>query len=140
MVGHAKLLGYALGAHPVDVLWRDDSSAARLCVPCGRVEEHVGEAIAIRGWLVAWRQHRTENGDAMAFATIEDGSGLVETTLFPKVYEQCGGAFCGRGPYVVRGVVEERLGGVGLRVTAVAGPQERASAQSALLRQGGLSP
>ncbi|MEY4831679.1 MAG: hypothetical protein RLZZ562_3475 [Planctomycetota bacterium] len=135
-----ELLGYALGAHPVDVLWRDDSSAARLCVPCGRVEEHIGEAIAIRGWLVAWRQHRTENGDAMAFATIEDGSGLVETTLFPKVYEQCGGAFCGRGPYVVRGVVEERLGGVGLRVTAVAGPQERASAQSALLRQGGLSP
>lgn len=117
-----ELLGFALGAHPVDVLWRDDSPAARNCVPCGRVDERTGETITIRGWLVAWRQHRTENGDAMAFATIEDGTGLVEATLFPKAYEQWGAVFRGRGPYVVRGIVEERLGGVGLRALAVHGP------------------
>ncbi len=116
------LLGYALGAHPVDVLWGQAraQAEARGAVPCGRVDDCIGRSIAICGWLVAWRQHRTENGEAMAFATIEDGTGLVETTLFPKVFQQCGGEFQGRGPYVVRGVVEERLGGVGLRVTGAA--------------------
>ena len=113
------LLGYALMAHPVDVLWQDRDGLRQDLVPCGRVDECVGDTICIRGWLVAWRAHRTEHGESMAFATIEDGSGLVEATMFPKVYAQCGATFDGRGPYVVRGVVEERLGGTGLRVIAV---------------------
>jgi hypothetical protein len=51
--------------------------------------------------------------------TIEDGTGIVEATLFPKVFALCGGELQGRGPYLVRGVVEERFGGIGLRVTGV---------------------
>ena len=135
-----ELLGFALGAHPVDVLWRDDSPAARDCVPCGHVDERIGLTVSIRGWLVAWRQHRNQSGEAMAFATIEDGTGLVETTLFPKACEQWGAVFRGRGPYVVRGIVEERLGGVGLRVLAVRGPESAGLGEGAALRMGGLSP
>ncbi|MGE3175095.1 MAG: DNA polymerase III subunit alpha [Planctomycetota bacterium] len=115
-----ELLGYALGAHPVDVLWQQARFTQDGVVPCGRVDECAGRTVRIRGWLVAWRQHRTENGEPMAFATIEDGTGIVETTLFPRVFQQCGGVFQGRGPYLVRGVVEERLGGVGVRVQTAA--------------------
>lgn len=114
-----ELLGYALGAHPVDVLWRQEPSAQGDHVPCSHVDECCGRVVRVRGWLVAWRRHRTENGEAMAFATIEDGTGLVETTLFPRAFEQWGAVFDGRGPYVVTGLVEERLGGTGLRVQAV---------------------
>jgi DNA-directed DNA polymerase III PolC len=116
------LLGYALGSHPVDVLWRGSSGTARAragTVPCGKVEECRGRAITVHGWMVARRGHRTENGEPMVFVTIEDGTGIVEATLFPKVFALCGGELQGRGPYLVRGVVEERFGGIGLRVTGV---------------------
>jgi DNA polymerase III alpha subunit len=55
----------------------------------------------------------------MGFVTVEDGTGIVEATLFPKVWQRLGGLLQGRGPFVVKGVIEERLGGVGLRVLDV---------------------
>jgi DNA polymerase III alpha subunit len=111
------LLGYALGAHPVEVLWRD-AAARQGLVPCGRIELHLGQAITVCGWVVARRGHRGE-GEPMLFLTLEDGTGIVEATLFPKVYRACGAEVQGRGPYFVRGVVEQRMGGIGLRVLHV---------------------
>ncbi len=115
-----RLLGFTLGSHAVDVLLRrGELVVPPHCVPCGDLERHLDRTIAICGFAVAFRGHRTEQG-AMCFVTIEDGTGIVEATLFPKVYERCGGLLQGRGPYVVKGVAEERLGGVGLRVLEVA--------------------
>ncbi len=118
------LLGFALGSHPVDVLWRrGELPKVAGGVPCGRLGDHVGQRVAVCGFAVAFRGHRVQGGaeaGQMLFVTIEDGTGIVEATLFPKVYQQCGGVLQGRGPFVVRGVVEERLGGLGLRVVAVA--------------------
>ncbi|HLQ36975.1 MAG TPA: DNA polymerase III subunit alpha, partial [Planctomycetota bacterium] len=111
------VLGYSLAAHPVDALWqRRGHPQAYGCVPCGKVEALAGQRVRVFGWAVAFRRHRTDDGKAMAFVTLEDGTGIVEGTLFHKVFEQCGGELQGRGPFVVGGVVEERLGGVGLRV------------------------
>jgi len=124
------LLGFALGAHPVDVLWRRGELARpRGCVPCGAVGAHLGQRIAVCGFLVGFRPHAGEQG-AMCFATIEDGTGVVEATLFPRVYRQCGAVLQGRGPFVVRGLVEQRLGGVGLSASevVVAGEGEPAGA------------
>lgn len=114
------VLGYSLDAHPVDVLWqRREHPAARGCVPCGKVEQLAGQRVRVFGWAVAFRRHRTDEGRPMAFVTLEDGSGIVEGTLFPAVFERCGGELQGRGPFVLGGVVEERLGGVGLTVSEV---------------------
>jgi DNA-directed DNA polymerase III PolC len=123
-----RLLGFTLGSHPVDVLWRRGELPMRSgCVPCGRLEEFVGEKVAVCGFAVAYRPHRgskvrggaERDGATMCFVTIEDGTGIVEATLFPKVFQQYGGLLQGRGPFVVRGLVEERLGGTGLHVLAV---------------------
>jgi DNA polymerase III alpha subunit len=92
-------------------------------VPCGELELHIGETIAVCGFLVAYRPHRggvQRDGEPMCFATIEDGTGIVEATLFPKVFQLFGGVLQGRGPFVVRGLVEERLGGTGLHAYEVA--------------------
>jgi DNA polymerase III alpha subunit len=119
-----RLLGFTLGQHPVDVLWRRGKLPARTgCVPCGELELHIGETIAVCGFLVAYRPHRggvQRDGEPMCFATIEDGTGIVEATLFPKVFQLFGGVLQGRGPFVVRGLVEERLGGTGLHAYEVA--------------------
>lgn len=114
-----RLLGFALGSHPVDVLWRrGELPVRRECVPCGALAAHVGQVVAICGFAVAFRPHGSDQGP-MCFVTIEDGTGLVEATLFHRVFQQFGGVLQGRGPFVVRGTVEERLGGVGLHVSAV---------------------
>jgi DNA-directed DNA polymerase III PolC len=114
-----QLLGFALGSHPVDVLWRrGELPVLGHCVPCGRIEQHLDQRLSICGFVVARRGHGSEQGD-MLFVTVEDGTGIVEATLFPKVYERCGGVLQGRGPFVVTGVAEQRLGGVGLRVLDV---------------------
>jgi DNA-directed DNA polymerase III PolC len=111
-----RLLGFTLGSHPVDVLWRRGQlPELRDCVPCGRLEQYVGRSVRICGYAVAYRGHRNETG-GMCFVTIEDGTGIVEATLFPAVHQKVGGVLQGRGPFVVRGSVEERLGGVGLHV------------------------
>lgn len=123
-----RLLGFTLGSHPVDVLWRRGELPARSgCVPCGRLDAFVGQRVAICGFLVAYRPHRPSkvrgsaerDGASMCFATLEDGTGIAEVTLFPQVFQQFGGLLQGRGPFVVRGLVEERLGGLGLHALAV---------------------
>lgn len=118
------LIGYTLGAHPIDVLlrstqWSSGSVAGSTpCVPCGVLSDHRGQPVTIGGFAVAFRPHRSEQG-AMAFLTLEDGSGLVEVTLFPRVYAQAAELLLGRGPFLVRGRVEDRLGGLGVSATSI---------------------
>lgn len=118
------LIGYTLGAHPVDVLLRSlplpprGNAGLGQYVPCGVLAEHLGQSVAVCGFAVAFRPHRGEQG-AMAFVTLEDGSGIVEVTLFPRVYAQCAELLLGRGPFVVRGRVEDRLGGLGLSAHSI---------------------
>ena len=119
-----RLLGFTLGSHPVDVLWRrGELPVLNQCVPCGKVAEHLNRTVRICGFAVAFRGHSAEQG-GMCFVTVEDGTGIVETTLFPKVYQRCGGVLQGRGPFVFEGKAEERLGGgVGMRVFDVMLPE-----------------
>lgn len=118
-----RLLGFTLGSHPVDVLWRrGELPVLKQCVPCGKVGEHLGRTVRVCGFAVAFRGHSAEQG-GMCFVTVEDGTGIVETTLFPKVYQRCGGVLQGRGPFVFEGKAEERVGGgVGMRVFDVEQP------------------
>jgi len=120
-----RLLGFTLGSHPVDVLWRrGELPVLQTCVPCGKVAEHLNRTVRICGFAVAFRGHSAEQG-GMCFVTVEDGTGIVETTLFPKVYQRCGGVLQGRGPFVFEGKAEERLGGgVGMRVFDVTLPED----------------
>jgi len=118
------LIGFTLGAHPVDVLLRSAllpsrrASGLAQCVPCGALSDYAGQQVSVCGFAVAFRPHRSEQG-AMAFLTLEDGSGIVEVTLFPRVYAQCAELLLGRGPFVVRGRVEDRLGGLGLSASSL---------------------
>jgi DNA-directed DNA polymerase III PolC len=119
-----RLLGFTLGSHPVDVLWRrGELPFLKHCVPCGKVAAHIGRTVRVCGFAVAFRGHTAEQG-GMCFVTVEDGTGIVETTMFANVYKRCGGVLQGRGPFVFEGKAEERLGGgVGLRVFDVTTPQ-----------------
>ena len=54
----------------------------------------------------------------MLFLTLDDGTGLVECTLFPEVYAKAAAEMGGSGPYVVEGTVESQYGEITVTATA----------------------
>jgi DNA polymerase-3 subunit alpha/error-prone DNA polymerase len=72
-----------------------------------------------RGQWKAWQERGGPSAGTMEFVTLEDEHGLVECTLFPKVYDRFAMVVRGYGPYVAEGVVEDQLGAVTLNVEAI---------------------
>jgi DNA polymerase III alpha subunit len=107
-----ELLGLTVCAHPTELFpCAGDARAGRdRAVPCADVPRHEGARIEIRGWLAASRPVRTAEGRWMRFLTLEDTSGLAEVVLFPPVYSRDGHRLVGRGPFRIRGRVENQMG------------------------------
>ena len=57
---------------------------------------------------------QTRQREAMEFVTLEDRTGLVEVTVFPRVYAQAAKALHAPRPVIVEGRVEQELGVPGL--------------------------
>jgi DNA-directed DNA polymerase III PolC len=77
-----------------------------------RIDAHemkrfAGRMVTLAGWLVNSKRTRTVKNEFMKFLMLEDRTASFEVTLFPKVYRQFGLLLRDRGPYVVRGRVEQ---------------------------------
>jgi DNA polymerase III alpha subunit len=57
----------------------------------------------------------------MQFLTLEDETGLVECTVFPKMYERLGHRLDGIGPYTAKGRLEDNHGALCLNVEEMGG-------------------
>ncbi|MEO6462893.1 MAG: DNA polymerase III subunit alpha, partial [Candidatus Eisenbacteria bacterium] len=110
-------------AHPLaafaPLLWPPDRPARARAAdgPPGfdaacALRERVGRRVRVTGLMAAARRVPTKSGEKMFFLTLDDGTGLVECTLFPDVYARAGAGISGNGPYVVEGVVESQYGEV----------------------------
>jgi len=104
-----------------DGLRRTSSS---LIVAGKDISKYIGKEINVIGWIVTSKRVRTKKGDQMKFLTMEDKTASFEVTLFPKVYRECGHVLMERGPYVVKGKVEDEFGGI----TVTANSLKRAAA------------
>jgi DNA-directed DNA polymerase III PolC len=104
-----ELLGLTVSAHPT-VLFPGVAPDERGILPCAELARRRGERVQLVGWLAAARQVRTSNGRWMRFLTLEDESGIAEVVVFPPVYARDGHHLVGRGPFRVRGRVEDHLG------------------------------
>src|SRR5690606_31648096 len=56
------------------------------------------------------RPHVTKSGKAMAFATIEDLTGLVEVVIFPRAWESTRDLWVADTPVLVRGKLDVKDG------------------------------
>jgi DNA polymerase-3 subunit alpha/error-prone DNA polymerase len=72
-----------------------------------------------RGQWRAWQERGGPSAGTMEFVTLEDEFGLVECTLFPKVYDRFSMVIRGYGPYIAEGTVEDQLGAVTLNVESI---------------------
>ena len=59
----------------------------------------------------------TLRDEPMEFATFDDGEGLIETVLFPRVYRERGHVLFDQGPFIFRGKVEEEFGAITVTIT-----------------------
>ena len=112
-----ELLSFLTACHPMD-LWKEQLARLRP-VPSTELGRHVGKSVLVAGMLTTAKPVHTAAGEPMEFATFDDGHGLIETVLFPRVFRERGHVLFDQGPFVLRGVVEEEFGAVTLTVTGL---------------------
>ena len=78
---------------------------------------HVGKTVLCAGLLTTAKPVHTAKDEPMEFATFDDGTGLIEAVLFPRVYRERGHVLFDQGPFVFRGKVEEEFGAVTVTIT-----------------------
>jgi DNA-directed DNA polymerase III PolC len=130
-----EALGVGVLAHPCEVAARDlappgegpwgveERRRARRAlglVPLGEAPAEVGCRIEVAGMAAATRRVRTTRGEVMLFLTLDDGTGLLECTLFPEAYRRLAHRLRGAGPFRVAGRVATQLGAVTLEVEELA--------------------
>ena len=118
-----ETLGLTVTCHPSDPwqLAADEAGA----VPLGDLSGHVGRTLRVAGWIVSDRRVRVRapgrsTGRYMKFVMLEDATGSVEVTLFPRVYEQVGHRLTDAGPYLLTGRVRDDHGSLTFEARDVA--------------------
>jgi len=108
-------LGFITDAHPMS-LHAEELRRFRLCSST-ELHRHVGEQVLVAGMLTTAKPVHTIQDEPMEFATFDDGTGLIETVLFPQVFRERGHVLFDQGPFIFRGKVEEEFGGVTVTIT-----------------------
>ena len=88
----------------------------RVC-PSTELQQHIGRHVLAAGMLTTAKPVHTKADEPMEFVTFDDGHGLIEAVLFPKVYRERGHVLFDQGPFIFRGKVEEEFGAVTLTLT-----------------------
>jgi DNA polymerase III alpha subunit len=78
---------------------------------------HIGRSVLAAGMLTTAKPVHTAKDEPMEFATFDDGFGLIETVLFPRVYHDRGHILFDQGPFIFRGKVEEEFGAITVTIT-----------------------
>jgi DNA polymerase III alpha subunit len=97
-------------------LYREQLARVRV-VPSTELHRHVGRSVVCAGMLTTAKPVHTVQDEPMEFATFDDGTGLIETVLFPGIYRSRGHVLFDQGPFLFRGKVEEEFGAVTVTIT-----------------------
>lgn len=122
-----ETLGLYVSSHPLAGLKRYIGRKANLLETLTR--KQVGKKVKIGGIVEGIKKIQTKKGEAMAIIQMEDPSGKIEVTLFPRVYAQVSDML--ESPdavLMVEGVLDERAGMLQIRADSI-----RKSSLSAML-------
>jgi DNA polymerase III alpha subunit len=108
-------LGFVTDTHPMR-LHADQLARFRLCRST-ELHRYVGRHVLLAGMLTTAKPVHTLKDEPMEFATFDDGEGLIETVLFPRVYRERGHVLFDQGPFIFGGKVEEEFGAITVTVT-----------------------
>ncbi|WP_305045295.1 DNA polymerase III subunit alpha [Geoalkalibacter sp.] len=106
LLSHEKeALGFFITGHPL-ARYRDTIKRFATCDAATLGERADKEEVRVCGIVSAVKELTTKKGDRMAFATLEDLSGLVEMVLFPEVYQAGSELIKGEEPILVSGTLD----------------------------------
>jgi len=108
-------LGFVTDTHPMR-LHADQLARFKLC-RSSELGRHVGRHVLLAGMLTTAKPVHTLQDEPMEFVTFDDGEGLIETVLFPRVYRERGHVLFDQGPFIFRGKVEEEFGAITVTIT-----------------------
>ncbi len=103
-----ELLGLYLSEHPLQEIQQKIGQAFPELVFLGELREAGAEQVIVAGVVSYARKHVTKNKQLMVFAQLEDLTGSVEVTVFPRVYESTAPVWNADNVVIVLGRVEER--------------------------------
>ena len=100
-----ELLGIYLSGHPLEAV--NEQLGKLITVSCREVNEgvKVGDVV-LGGIITSLRRRVTKSGKMMAFITLEDLTGVVETVILPETYEKCTAALADTAVVILRGRAE----------------------------------
>lgn len=113
-----ETLGLYVSSHPLAGLKKYISRKANLIADL--TAKNVGKKATLAGIVESVKKLRTKKGDTMAIVMLEDPTGKMEVTLFPKTYAESAAVL--EQPdtvLVVAGVVDQRAGALQMKVDAV---------------------
>lgn len=113
-----ETLGLYVSSHPLAGLRKYISRKALLIGEL--TAKNVGKKGTLAGMVESVKKIRTKKGDTMAIVMLEDPTGKMEVTLFPKTYAEAGAML--EQPdtvLVVGGVIDQRMGQLQMRVDAI---------------------
>jgi error-prone DNA polymerase len=108
-------LGFVTDTHPMR-LHADRLARFTLCRSTD-LPHQVGCHVMMAGMLTTAKPVHTRQDEPMEFATFDDGDGLIETVLFPRVYRERGHVLFDQGPFIFRGKVEQEFGVITVTIT-----------------------
>ncbi len=104
-----ELLGLYVSEHP----FKEYSDYfGGLLTPIKSLSEHKGYGGLLRvgGSITNIRQIMTKKNEPMAFARLEDMSGMIEVVIFPSVFKECGAVMVADAAVMVEGKYQEKDG------------------------------
>jgi len=106
LANEKELLGAYMSSSPLDALLHNQDDRT---VPIASVNDSMaGERIRVVGVATSVREILTRKGDRMAFVALEDLTGSIEVTVFPRVFEETQKLLAARGALTVEGRVDLR--------------------------------
>ncbi|WP_432352217.1 DNA polymerase III subunit alpha [Sporosarcina sp. A2] len=103
-----ETLGFYLSEHPIA------SFKKTLSIPVSTIadalERTVRTNVTLAGMLIDIKRIRTKKGEAMAFLELQDETGEISCTLFPKPYSIASSELKDQALLVLKGTVEVRNG------------------------------
>lgn len=100
--------GLPIRVHPLE-LW-SPALAEEAVTPAAEIPTRIGERVRVCAWLVTAKLVQTKDRDPMQFILVEDRSGLVDVTVFPRVYADAAAALHSTRPLLISGRVEVEFG------------------------------
>ncbi|MCL4426025.1 MAG: DNA polymerase III subunit alpha [Firmicutes bacterium] len=102
-----EVLGFYVSGHPLAEL-EDDLRRLTSNSISGLSERGDGETVVIGGLILSQKRIVTRSGGIMAFVSLEDLTGMVEVTVFPRLLEKNGEILADDKVILVRGRVSRQ--------------------------------